>query len=100
MSRPKKCRCINCTPCSSYFKPRGIPLIDLDEVSLSIDELESLCLADYEGHYHENAAQQMKISRATFGRILEGARHKVADALVNGKALKIESKPSNDGGTK
>ena len=92
MSRPKKCRYINCTPCSFYFKPRGIPITDLEEISLSIDELESLCLADYEGHYHENSAQQMRISRATFGRILEGARHKVADALVNGKALKIESK--------
>jgi len=100
MSRPKKCRCVNCTPSSSYFKPRGIPLTDLEEVSLSIDELEALCLADYEGRYHEDASQQMKISRATFGRILDTARHKVADALVNGKAVKIESKPNNNGGTK
>jgi predicted DNA-binding protein (UPF0251 family) len=100
MSRPKKCRCINCTPSTSYFKPRGIPLNNLEEVSLSIDELEALCLADYEGLYHEDAALQMTISRPTFGRILDGARHKVADALINGKAIKIESKPNNNGGNK
>jgi uncharacterized protein len=98
MSRPKKCRCINCTPCTTYFKPRGIPLTDLEEVALRIDELEALCLADYENRYHEDAAQQMNISRTTFGRILDEARHKVADALINGKAVKIEPKPTNNGG--
>jgi uncharacterized protein len=97
MSRPKKCRCVNCTPCTTYFKPRGIPLTDLEEVSLRIDELQALCLADYEGRYHEDSAKEMKISRATFGRILDGARQKVADALINGKAVKIEPKPNNGG---
>ena len=55
-----------------------------------MDELETVRLADYEGMYHEDAAVKMNISRATFGRILNNARHKVADAIVNGKALKIE----------
>lgn len=55
-----------------------------------MDELESVRLADYEGLYHEDAAVKMGISRATFGRILNNARRKVADAIVNGKALKIE----------
>jgi uncharacterized protein len=91
MSRPKKDRCIRCNPNALYFKPRAIPLIHLQEVSLSMDELEALRLADYEGRYHEEAARQMEISRATFGRILSQARHKVAEALTQGKALKIET---------
>jgi len=99
MSRPKKCRCINCTPNSLYFKPRGIPLIHLEEISLSLDELETIRLADYEGCYHEDAATRMKVSRATFGRILNKARNKVAEAIVDGKALRIES-DTNKGGSK
>lgn len=55
-----------------------------------MDELEAVRLADYEGLYHEDAAVKMGISRATFGRILNNARRKIADAIVNGKALKIE----------
>ncbi len=91
MSRPKKCRCINCTPNTSYFKPRGIPIFQLEEVSLSLDELEAIRLADYEGRYHEDAATRMEVSRATFGRILNEARKKVAQAIVDGKALRIET---------
>jgi predicted DNA-binding protein (UPF0251 family) len=73
-----------------YFKPRGIPLFQLEETGLDMDELEAVRLADYEGLYHEDAAVKMGISRATFGRILNNARRKIADAIVNGKALKIE----------
>ena len=62
----------------------------LQQVSLSVDELEAIRLADLEGLYQEQAAQQMNVSRQTFGRILEAAHKKVADALVNGKALSIE----------
>ena len=91
MSRPKKCRCVGCNPNVYYFKPRGIPLVELEEVSVHLDELEAIRLADYEGLYHEDAAQKMKISRATFGRILDEARHKVAEAILKGKALKIET---------
>lgn len=89
MARPKKCRFVACRPDATYFKPRGIPLVELDEVILSIDELEALRLADYEGLYHEDAAEEMKISRQTFGRILNEARRKVAESLLQGKALKI-----------
>ena len=67
-------------------------MTQLDEVSITLDELEAIRLADYKSLYHEEAAQEMNISRATFGRILDGARHKVAEAIVNGKALKIEEK--------
>jgi predicted DNA-binding protein (UPF0251 family) len=90
MSRPRKCRHIGCNPRVFYFKPRGIPLFQLEETALDMDELETVRLADYDGMYHEDAAVKMNISRATFGRILNNARHKVADAIVNGKALKIE----------
>jgi len=90
VSRPKKDRCIKCSPNALFFKPRGIPIIHLDEVVLNLDELETIRLADYEGLYHEQAAEKMSISRQTFGRILCEARRKIAEAVVNGKALKIE----------
>jgi predicted DNA-binding protein (UPF0251 family) len=97
MSRPKKERCIRCQPNALYFKPRGIPLIQLEEVGLSLDELEAIRLADYEGLYHEQAAEKMNISRPTFGRILGEARRKLAEVLVEGKALRIETKIENGG---
>ena len=97
MSRPKKERCIRCQPNALYFKPRGIPLIQLEEVGLSLDELEAIRLADYEGLYHAQAAEKMKISRPTFGRILGEARRKLAETLVEGKALRIETKIENGG---
>lgn len=91
MPRPKKLRCVRCNPNAFYFKPRAIPMTELEEVVLNIDEIEALRLADYEGLYHEDAAQKMKVSRQTFGRILREARRKVAESLLKGKALKIEN---------
>ncbi len=96
MPRPKKYRCIRCKPHATYFKPRCIPLIDLDEISITMDELEAMRLADYEGLYHEDAALRMKISRQTFGRILQEAHGKVAECLLKGKALKIETKQKEE----
>src|SRR3989304_1094505 len=90
MARPKRCRRIGSTPGSSYFKPRGIPLSGLEEVVLSFDEFEAIRLADLEALYQDKAAEKMGISRQTFGRIIESAHQKVAEALVRGKALKIE----------
>jgi predicted DNA-binding protein (UPF0251 family) len=90
MARPRNCRRVGSMPGSSYFKPRGIPLSSLEEVVLSVDEFEAIRLADLEGLYQEQAAERMKVSRQTFGRIVETARRKVAEALVEGKALKIE----------
>jgi len=90
MGRPKCPRQIDCMPGSSYFKPRGIPVAMLDEVVLAVDEFEGIRLADYEGLYHEQAAEKMSVSRTTFGRIVASAHKKVADALINGKALRIE----------
>ena len=89
MGRPKKCRCIACSPGAVYFKPRGVPLTALGEVSLEPDEFEAINLADRQGLYHEEAAKLMGVSRPTFGRILTTARRKIADAIVHGKALRI-----------
>jgi len=66
-------------------------LFKLQEVFLHMDEVEALRLADFEGFYHEDAALKMNVSRATFGRILDEARRKVAEALLKGKALRIET---------
>ena len=96
MPRPKKYRCIKCKPDANYFKPRGIPLVDLEEISLSPDEIEAISLADYEELYHEEAAMKMKISRQTFGRILNAAHKKVAECLLKGKALKIETQKKEE----
>ena len=89
MPRSPRCRRVAQQPDATYFKPQGIPIRELEEVVLAVDELEALRLADQEGMYHDQAAERMNISRATFGRIIEAARLKVADALVQGKALRI-----------
>jgi predicted DNA-binding protein (UPF0251 family) len=65
----------------------------LEEVALSVDELEALRLADLEGLYQNHAAARMGISRPTFARIVESSRRKVASALVHGRALRIGGGP-------
>jgi len=89
MPRPRKHRRVCCSPSVYYFKPRGIPVFELEEITLDHDELESLRLADFLAYSHEKAAKEMKISRATFGRIVEVARKKVIDGILNGKAIRI-----------
>lgn len=90
MPRPKCRRNICGIPDKNYFKPRGIPTVELEEVVLTLDEFEAIRLADYEQMYQEEAAVLMNISRQTFGRIIEAAHKKIADVLLNGKALRIE----------
>lgn len=90
MPRPKCHRHVNGIPDKNYFKPRGIPAYELEEIVLHLDEFEAIRLADYEQLYQEEAARRMNISRQTFGRILESAHKKIADVLIYGKALKIE----------
>jgi len=90
MPRPIICRCVRCKPGTDYFKPRGIPMGALDEVSLGMDEFEAIRLADLEGLYQEKAAEKMKVSRQTFGNIINSAHKKIAEALIKAKALKIE----------
>jgi predicted DNA-binding protein (UPF0251 family) len=93
MPRPCCCRRVNGSPAAATFKPVGIPIRDLEEVVMTLDEFEALRLADLEGLYQEQAAAQMKVSRPTFSRIIESARRKMSDALVHGKALRIEGGP-------
>ena len=90
MSRPPKCRRVAFLPNVTYFKPAGIPLRALDEVQLSIEEAEAIRLKDLEGLEQEEGAERMNVSRPTFQRILVSARRKMADALLNGKAIRIE----------
>ncbi|WP_027357857.1 DUF134 domain-containing protein [Desulforegula conservatrix] len=90
MVRPKKDRIVRHNPDVVYFKPRGIPLMRLEEVTLTVDECEAIRLADLENLSQEDAGEKMGISRATFGRIIQQARKNVADAIINGKAIRIE----------
>lgn len=89
MARPLKPRRILFDPDVVYFKPRAVPLSMLEEVDLSMDELEALRLCDLEDLEQKEAAKKMKISQSTLQRILITARKKVAEALINGKAIKI-----------
>jgi len=90
MPRRKCYRRISGPPRCGLYKPAGVPAKGLEEVVLELDEFEALRLADAQGLYQEAAAEHMNVSRQTFGRIVDAARHKVATALVNGWALRIE----------
>ena len=90
MPRRKQFRKVSKEPVISIFKPAGIPAKELDEIFITVDEFEAVRLADLEGLYQEDAAKKMNISRQTFGNIVISAHKKIADCLVNTKALKIE----------
>jgi len=90
--RPKKTRHICYSPNVTYFKPRGIPLNSLEEVELKHDELEAMRLKNVEGLDQHACAKKMDISQSTFQRILTSANKKIAKALVEGKAIRIEGK--------
>jgi len=90
MPRPHKFRFVGGTPTATVFKPAEIPARTLEMIQLRLDELEAVRLADLNGLYQEQAAQEMRISRATFGRLLEGAHHKIAEALLTGKGLMFQ----------
>jgi len=88
--RPKKTRWIKRAPGERCFKPRCKPLSRCDGVYLSLDEFEAMRLACLEGLKQVDAAKLMNISRPTFSRILTSAQRKIADGLVNIKAIRIE----------
>lgn len=90
MARRPNCRRVGCIPRSKCFKPAGIPVSDLEQLNLTVDEFEAIRLADLQGLYQDQAAEEMNVSRQTFGRIIESARRKIAQALVEVKALVIE----------
>jgi len=90
MVRPKKPRRVLFNPGVTYFKPRAVPLMELEEVVLSVDELEVIRLCDFENINQIEAAEKMKISQSTLSRILISAHNKIGEALVEGKAIKID----------
>ncbi|MBU3957854.1 MAG: DUF134 domain-containing protein [Nanoarchaeota archaeon] len=90
MARPRLCRRVGFTPNVTYFKPQGIPLRGLEKVILPVDEFEAVRLKDLEALEQETAAKKMGISQPTFHRLVLSARKKIADAIVNGKAIRIE----------
>ncbi|MBW3014307.1 DUF134 domain-containing protein [Candidatus Woesearchaeota archaeon] len=90
MPRPRRLRRVLGEPNINYFKPAGVPVRELEEVVLTVDEFEAVRLKDAENLDQEEAAEKMKISQPTFHRLILSARKKIADAIVNGKAIKIE----------
>ncbi len=89
MPRPKLRRRLCIRPEVTYFKPRGIPLRELQQVHLTREELEVLWLVDEKGQDQVRAARHMHTSQSTIQRILTSAHAKVADALLHGKAIAI-----------
>jgi len=90
MPRPRKRRRVMGRPGSSYFKPAGVRMINLVETVLSLPEFEAIRLIDFERISQSEAGEKMHISQSTLSRILSSGRMKIADAIINGKAIKIE----------
>ena len=88
--RPRIPRRVWSEPDVTHFKPAGARMTGLGTVILTVDELEAVRLKDYEGLEQIKAAKKMSISQSTFQRLLLSARKKIADALTNGKAIRIE----------
>jgi predicted DNA-binding protein (UPF0251 family) len=95
--RPPKLRVVCGRPVATHFKPRGVRLCDLEEVVIGLDALEALRWVDLEGLSQEEAGEHMGVSRGTIGRLVEGARRAITDALVTGKALRLEGGPIVEG---
>ncbi len=89
VGRPKCLRKVQETPEFNYFKPRGIPVTELDSIRLKVEELEAMKMVCYDGLSRVEAAEQMGISPRTLGRELNSGLVKVVDALLNGKAIEI-----------
>ena len=90
MPRPKKCRRIRWRGNATYFKPQGVPMRHLEEVGLTMEEIEVIRLKDFLGLEQIEAAKKMKTSQSTFQRILVSARKKIAIGLIKGQALRID----------
>lgn len=90
MTRSKMPRCLCFNPEVYYFKPQGVPLCRLEEVNLKADEIEALKLYEVDGLEQIKAAEKMKISQPTFARTLASANKKIAEAIIGGKAIRIE----------
>lgn len=89
MVRPRLHRKIEFNPDITYFKPRGVPMSELEIAELKVEEIEALRLKNIEKMEQTEAAEKMGTSQSTFQRILVSAYQKISDALINGKAIKI-----------
>jgi uncharacterized protein len=90
MSRPQKERMVHQPPLFTDFKPIGVRIDFLKKTSLSLDEYEAFRLADFIGLSHDDASNEMDISRSTFTRLIEKARKKIAQLIINGHVLNID----------
>jgi len=90
MPRPRRRRRVRVRPDITRFRPEGVKESYLEESILTVDEFEAVRLKDLEGLDQEEAAKKMNISQPTFHRLITSARKKIADAIVKGKAIKIE----------
>lgn len=90
MPRPPKLRQVTGVPIVTFFKPAGVPMGALQLVTLAVEEVEAIRLKDIEDLHQEECAQRMGVSRATFHQVLKSARGKLADAILNGKAIQVE----------
>ncbi len=90
MPRPRRPRHIRFSPDTTYFKPRGVPLRSLHEITLRADEVEALRLYNLKELSQTESAEQMKISQPTFARIINRTYHKIAKALIEGYAIRLE----------
>jgi len=90
--RPRKKRFIRFNSKVTYYKPRGIPLTELEEVLLTPEELEALRLKNIKNLDQTECAEKKHISQSTFQRILTLAYKKISTALIQGKAIRIENK--------
>lgn len=90
MPRPFRKRRIRFQPGITHFKPAGIPVAESEEIVLKMEELEAVRLKDHEEKGQIESAKKMNISQPTFNRLLRTARKKISEALVEGKAIKIE----------
>jgi len=90
MARPPKPRKVEFIPEVQFFKPAGIPMRKLEEINLSMEEIEAIRLKDQEGLTQQQCSEKMEISRPTFQRVLTSARSKIADALIDGKAIRFK----------
>ena len=89
MVRPKLCRRVKFNPKIKYFKPKGVPVKDLEIIELTLEELEALRLKNIKNFEQVECAEKMNTSQSTFQRILSSAYKKISIALVEGKAIGI-----------
>lgn len=92
MTRPRLCRCLKFRPKIYCYKPQGVPMAELKEITISKEEIEAIKLKDFDRLDQIEAAEKMNTSQSTFQRILFSARNKIAEAIVKGKALRIDKR--------